>query len=147
MRILLAIDDSPHSRAAIESMRQRPWPQESVVRILSVVQPIPPFATELWYAPGVDTTGWEVEMEQRATALVTRVAATLQPSGLATEEVVRTGDPRMTIVNEATEWRADLIILGSHGYTGIQRLLLGSVAQYVVSHADCSVEVVREKRQ
>src|SRR5687768_7139629 len=107
MRILLAIDDSPHSRAAIESMRQRPWPQESVVRILSVVQPIPPFATELWYAPGVDTTGWEVEMEQRATALVTRVAATLQPSGLATEEVVRTGDPRMTIVNEAAEWRAD----------------------------------------
>ena len=146
MKILLAIDDSPHSRSAVESMRQRPWPQETVVRILSVVQPIPPFATELWYAPSVDITAWETEMDKRANALVTRVAATLQPAGLATEEIVRTGDPRMAIVHEASEWRADLIVLGSHGYTGIQRLLLGSVAQYVVSHADCSVEVVRERR-
>lgn len=146
MKILLAIDDSPHSRSAVESMRQRPWPQETVVRIMSVVQPIPPFATELWYAPSVDVTAWDAEMDKRANALVTRVAATLQPSGLATEEIVRTGDPRMTIVNEASEWRADLIVLGSHGYTGIQRLLLGSVAQYVVSHADCSVEVIRERR-
>ena len=39
----------------------------------------------------------------------------------------------------------DLIVVGSHGYSGIKRWLLGSVAQSVVSHAPCSVEVVRHK--
>ena len=48
-------------------------------------------------------------------------------------------------VDEATEWPADLIVLGSHGYTGLKRWLLGSVAQSVVAHASCSVEVVRGK--
>jgi nucleotide-binding universal stress UspA family protein len=53
------------------------------------------------------------------------------------------GDPRSVIVDEAQAWQADLIVLGSHGYTGIKKWLLGSVAQSVVSHAPCSVEVVR----
>jgi nucleotide-binding universal stress UspA family protein len=59
---------------------------------------------------------------------------------------VRHGDPRSVTIDEATEWRADLIVVGSHGYTGIKRLLLGSVAHSVVSHAPCSVEVVRQKQ-
>jgi nucleotide-binding universal stress UspA family protein len=58
---------------------------------------------------------------------------------------VRQGDPRTVIIDEAKAWSADLIVVGSHGYTGIKRLLLGSVAQSVVSHAPCSVEVVRPK--
>jgi nucleotide-binding universal stress UspA family protein len=61
--------------------------------------------------------------------------------------VVRRGDPRSVILEEAKEWDADLIVVGSHGYTGIKRLLLGSVAQSVVSHAPCSVEVVRQKTE
>ena len=49
------------------------------------------------------------------------------------------------IVDEAENWKADLIVVGSHGYTGIKKWLLGSVAQSVVSHAPCSVEVVRSR--
>jgi len=49
------------------------------------------------------------------------------------------------IVDEAENWKADLIVVGSHGYTGIKKWLLGSVAQSVVSHAPCSVEVVRHR--
>jgi nucleotide-binding universal stress UspA family protein len=59
---------------------------------------------------------------------------------------VRYGDARSCIVDEAKEWGADLIVVGSHGYTGLKRLLLGSVAQSVVTHAPCSVEVVRGKQ-
>ena len=59
---------------------------------------------------------------------------------------MRDGDPRTVIVDEAKEWSADLIVMGSHGYTGLKRLLLGSVAHSVVSHAPCSVEVVRVKQ-
>ena len=58
----------------------------------------------------------------------------------------REGDARSVIVDEAQKWSADLVMLGSHGYTGIKRLLLGSVALLVVSHAPCSVEIVRRKQ-
>jgi nucleotide-binding universal stress UspA family protein len=49
----------------------------------------------------------------------------------------------MVILDCATKWKADLIVVGSHGKNGIQRLLLGSVSEYVATHAKCSVEIVR----
>jgi nucleotide-binding universal stress UspA family protein len=56
------------------------------------------------------------------------------------------GSPRSVILDEAESWGADLVVVGSHGYGAWQRFLLGSVSQAVVSHAKCSVEVVRCKR-
>ncbi len=52
----------------------------------------------------------------------------------------------LAIDAEAKEWDADLIVVGSHGYMSLRRWLLGSVAQAVVAHAPCSVEVGRRKR-
>ena len=54
------------------------------------------------------------------------------------------GSPESRIVETAEEFGADLIIVGSHGYSRWERLLLGSVSQSVVHHAPCSVLVVRE---
>jgi len=82
---------------------------------------------------------------KQASQLTEKVANSLAASGLATETVVHDGDPRSVIVDEAENWKADLIVVGSHGYTGIKKWLLGSVAQSVVSHAPCSVEVVRSR--
>jgi nucleotide-binding universal stress UspA family protein len=53
------------------------------------------------------------------------------------------GSPRAVILDEAKCWDADLILVGSHGYRAWERFLMGSVSQAVVSHAKCSVEVVR----
>ena len=53
------------------------------------------------------------------------------------------GSPKRVILDEAQSWRPDLIVVGSHGYPTWERFLLGSVSQAVVSHAKCSVEVVR----
>jgi nucleotide-binding universal stress UspA family protein len=50
------------------------------------------------------------------------------------------------ILDEAERWDADLIVLGSHGYNGWQRFLLGSVSHAVATHAHCSVEIVRQKQ-
>jgi len=50
-----------------------------------------------------------------------------------------------TKVDQAKDWRADLIVLGSHGRSGIKRWILGSVAEAVVRHAPCSVEVARAR--
>jgi len=145
MKILLAIDDSPYSSEAVRAVAARPWPPGTTVRVLSAVEQIPPPAAELWYDAGGDLERARQELTKRAEQLTARVAESLAASGLKAAPVVRQGDPRSVIVDEAKEWGADLIVLGSHGYTGLKRLLLGSVAQSVVSHAPCSVEVVRQK--
>ena len=56
---------------------------------------------------------------------------------------VEVGPPAQVIVEEAEDWGADLIVVGSHGYGFWQRALLGSVSNAVVHHAPCSVLVVR----
>jgi nucleotide-binding universal stress UspA family protein len=147
MKIVLAVDGSQYSADAAEAVAARPWPPETLIRVLSTVEEVTPPASELWYDAGGSLERARQEMTTQAEQLTAGIAETLQASGLTTETAVRHGDARSCIVDEAKEWDADLIVVGSHGYTGIKRLLLGSVAQSVVSHAPCSVEVVRKKQQ
>ena len=146
MKILLAVDSSEYSAIAIKEVAKRPWLPRSTIRVVSVVEPITPPAAELWYDGGGDLEIANREMQKRATELTKATAAKLRGLGLKIEAVVRVGHARTAIVDEARKWSADLIVLGSHGRTGLERLLLGSVALSVVTHAPCSVEVVRSKR-
>jgi nucleotide-binding universal stress UspA family protein len=146
MKILLPVDASPYSAEAVRAVSKRPWPSGTKVRVLSAVEIVglPPMGP-LMYDVGGSLTELQQQRTKEATQLTERVAHSLAASGLATETAVHDGDPRSVIVDEAKDWRADLIVLGSHGYTGIKKWLLGSVAQSVVSHAPCSVEVVRKR--
>ncbi len=144
MKILLAVDGSSYSVAAAESVERRQWPPGTIVRVLSVVPDAVPATVELYAAGSLEET--RRLMDKEAERLTNEAAEAVRASGLMVETAVRHGDPRSVIIDEATDWLADLIVVGSHGYTGIKRLLLGSVAQSVVSHAPCSVEVVRPKR-
>jgi nucleotide-binding universal stress UspA family protein len=89
------------------------------------------------YAPELEQQGIQVR------ALVDKYAQQLRAEGYKVDSAIESGDIRETIIDSAARWRADLIILGSHGHKGMQRLLLGSVTESVVRHADCSVLVVR----
>lgn len=145
MKILLAIDGSPPSAAAIEEIAHRPWPTPSTVRILSVIQPYPPPATEVVLA-GAALEEIRGQLATQADRLTRQAGERLTaPGRLSVETAVGEGDPRTVIVDAADEWQADLIVVGSHGRTGLKRLMLGSVAQSVVAHAHCSVEVVRRR--
>ena len=144
MKILLAIDGSTASDDAIDEVRQRPWPTPSTVRILSVTLPYSPIAPDAVFTTATfdDIRALEAEEGERLTrAAGQQIAA---PS-VTVETTVCEGDPRTTIVEVADDWNADLIVVGSHGRTGLNRLLMGSVAQSVVAHAHCSVEVVRRR--
>jgi general stress protein 26/nucleotide-binding universal stress UspA family protein len=145
MKILLSVDDSRYSSEAVREVIERTWPPDTIVRVLSAVEDIPPPTADLWYDATGNLERANQELEERFEQLSARVAESLADAGLKAEPVVRHGDPRSVIVEEAKEWGADLIVVGSHGYTGLKRLLLGSVAQSVVGHAPCSVEVVRIK--
>jgi nucleotide-binding universal stress UspA family protein len=144
MKILLTIDGSPHSQDAVEEVARRPWPPNTRIRVLSVIQPYTPPATEFVLA-GATLEDMRRQQTLEAERLTSRAAEVMNAASVTSETVVREGDPRSAIVDEATEWGADLIVVGSHGRTGLKRWLLGSVAQAVVSHAPCSVEVVRRR--
>jgi nucleotide-binding universal stress UspA family protein len=147
VKILLAVDDSEYSNAAVGEMAKRPWPRGTTVRVLTVIEPFPPIAIEPWYGGRESLVQVDKEMKKRAQDLLKKTAVSLKKKGIKTQSVVLEGDARSVIVREAEKWKADLIVLGSHGYTGIKRLLLGSVASFVVNHAPCSVEIVRKKEQ
>jgi nucleotide-binding universal stress UspA family protein len=145
MKILLAIDDSEYSAAAVKEVAKRPWPKVTTVRVLTLVEPFPAVAIEPWYGARESLERIDDAEKKRARELTNKAADTLKKAGIKAQSTIRQGDPRSEIVEEAEESRADLIIMGSHGFTGIKRWLLGSVASSVVSHAPCSVEVVRLK--
>jgi len=140
MKILLAVDDSKFSDAALQAMIAQFPPQGTEVRVLHVVEPIalaPPPQMSAGYAP---------ELESRVKdgrELVERDAQRLRAAGFKAEGAVESGDIREKIIDAAAEWRADIIVMGSHGRRGVQRFLLGSVAEHVARHAQCSVEIVR----
>ena len=146
MRILLAVDGSTYSQRAVDEVARRPWPPATTIRVLSVLQPYTPPAVDIVLA---GATFEEIRQQQRSDAerLTAGAAAALASAGLGgVETAVREGDPRSEIVEEANSSSADLIVVGSHGRTGIERWVMGSVAESVVAHAPCSVEVVRQRR-
>ncbi len=140
MRILLAVDESKSSQQAVEKIAQQFRRENAEVRILHVLEPVSPAA------PPQMAAGYAPELEalaKPARELLARAAKSLTDAGFKTETVLREGDIRETILDIAQEWKADLIVIGSHGRSGIQRFLLGSVTESVARHAPCSVEIVR----
>ena len=83
------------------------------------------------------------ELLEKASELVTKAGERLRAEGFRVETVIREGFSRPDIVDIAADWHADLIVVGAHGRRGLERLLLGSVSDFVSRHAKCSVEIVR----
>lgn len=149
MKILLAIDGSEFSNAAVEEVANKPWPKGSEVKILSVAEPPALAVVETWVPPYDYYEKLEEAAVAQAREAVDKAAARLRKSHdekLPVSIQVTVGHPRVVITDEAEAWGADLIIVGSHGYRGLTRLWLGSVSQAVASHAKCSVEIVRSRK-
>ena len=143
MRILLAIDDSRFSQAAIEAVMAQVRLHDSEVRILHVVESPPLLvAREMaGYEPALETA--LESQKQNAEALVEKAAELLRARGLSVSVALEVGDPKSRILDVAEEWHADLIVLGSHGRRGLDRFLMGSVSDAVARHAKCSVQIGR----
>jgi len=143
MKILIAIDDSDFSRAALQSVIARPWPPDTAVKVLHVVEP-PSLLM------GREMGGYDPEFEavwkavrEQAKDMVSKAAEKLRVAKFDVSTELVEGDPKSQIIDAAKEWRADMIVLGSHGRSGLGRFLMGSVSQDVVRHAHCSVEIIR----
>ena len=148
MKILLAVDGSEYSKFAAESVAGRPWPAGSVVKVISAIEP-PYFpTTETWTLPESYYAEIETAGKDQARGAIQSAADMLRASKVAQLEIIseaRDGHAKDVILDEAKQWGADLIVLGSHGYRGLRRFLLGSVSHAVAAHAPCSVEIVRKQ--
>lgn len=146
MKILLAVDGSEYSNAAADSVAKRPWPAESEVKIIAVMEIVQPYLTEMWAVSDEFWEDMDKSAKAQANAAIEKARACFQAanrSDLLISTDIPKGNPRNVILDMAEAWGADLIVLGSHGYTGLKRVLLGSVSQAVAAHAKCSVEIVR----
>jgi nucleotide-binding universal stress UspA family protein len=147
MKVLLAIDDSSWSRSAADAVMTQMRPGDIEVRVLHAVEwPIggPPYLT---FAVGPAAIDGVFALRQKALdagkSLVEEVAARLRAAGFAATGMVTEDDARSVIVDAAAAWKADLIVMGSHGRRGLDRFAMGSVAESVMRRARCSVQIVR----
>ena len=151
MKILLAIDDSKFSEAAIRMVVAQNRPQDTEVLVLHVLESIeiifPQLAAEYssgYYPPEpVDLDKLREQRRKPTRELVADTAEKLRCAGFPVDTTVTEGDARDEIIDKAAEWHADLIVVGSHGRKGFDRFLLGSVSEFVTRHARCSVQIVR----
>jgi len=146
MKILVASDGSECSAAAVRFVASRPWPQGTEVKVLAVPEPFFPIGEFPYFAAEeieqVNTTALK-EAKKFADAGVEILSKTKIKT--AVETPFPQDVPARIILKEAERWGANLIVLGSHGRRGFDRLTLGSVSEHVAFHAHCSVEVVREQ--
>jgi nucleotide-binding universal stress UspA family protein len=137
VKVLLATDGSPHSVNAVREVAKWPWGDSTEVKIIYVIEPIPD--------PSYNGGATRARLDE-GRRIVERAVEQLQAiSGgrLRIWTEVMEGSPKEAILREADCWKADLIVVGSHGYTGLKRFLLGSVSQAVAMHANCSVQIAR----
>ncbi len=147
MKILIAVEDEKFGEAIVDFVAEHQWPHGSEIRLIHAIEPI--FVSALAGYPTELINNLNEERHRASKSLLltlgTEIAKKL-PAIPVKEEVID-GQPKEVIVRTAREWPADLIVIGSHGRTGIGQFLLGSVSMSVLSAAPCSVMVVKLPRE
>ncbi len=146
LRLVIGVDNSPHSNAAVDAVCRREWPTGTEVRLVAAVDTVMAITPDpsqpsivKWIEVGDEDT-WD-----QARQIFEQSADKLRSAGLNAAVMIRRGNPTDQLLEEAESWGADCIFVGAKGMRGIDRLLLGSVSSPVSARANCSVEVVRPK--
>jgi len=146
MKIMLGLDESSFSQQAVQSVIEEFRPRGTEVQVVHVIEPISAYFSAEWFphfVPQVEKI--EKDRLKEASALVEKVCEKLRKAGFRNSKAILRGDPKAALLDRASEWKPDLIVVGSHGLKGLNRLLMGSVSDAVVRHAACSVQVVRSQ--
>jgi nucleotide-binding universal stress UspA family protein len=133
--IVLATDGSKHSAAAAERAISFAKAYGGELRVLSVVDVPAEFYAE---APAAVE-----DLVRKAKGFVSDVKKQAEAAGVKTETYVGEAEAYLAVNNLALEQKADMIVLGSHGRTGLRRLLMGSVTEKVIGYAPCPILVVK----
>jgi universal stress protein A len=143
MKILIGVDDSPHAQAALDFVRRMKWPDGTRAILVSAIRPPVTVYSEIQVPAALQTERILEDQIQYHQEIVSRAEKRLREAGLLTEARVLEGDPREVLVETARSEGVDLLVVGSHGRTGLAKLLMGSVASHVMGHASCNVLVAK----
>ena len=151
MKILLAVDGSKHALAAIlKCCEIVAISEETEIKIVSVAN----ISSSIGVEPYVTSSEFHLsinkEIKKMAETFVADAKFTvIEKLGdkVKLETKILRGSPKVEIVEEAENWGADLIVVGSHGYGFFERMLIGSVSNAILHHAPCSVLVVKLREQ
>ena len=147
-KILVAIDGSEKSQAVVNDVACQHFPDDSELRVISVVGPTySPSAYPMEgnymnvYAEIAESESERCRSSVESAATKLRIENVSNRISISTKVLL--GSAKGAILEEADSYEPDLIVVGSHGHGGVERFLLGSVAQAVALHAKCSVKIVR----
>lgn len=141
-RVVVPVDFSPSSQQAVDYAVDLARQYGAELHLLHVLLDLDAIAAE----PGVafaPVDEWMPQLVKLAEKKLADLKASVS-SGLTTVTAVRDGSPGSEVVRYATDVKADLIVMSTHGRTGLKHILLGSVAENVIRHAACPVLVVRQ---
>lgn len=141
-RILVALDGSDCSHKALDLAVTLAKEQGASCTVCTVVDVVRA-AASMTFATGDIVNEWIVTLNKDARQIENEAVAKHAASGVSIETQLVEGDPASALLDVAKKMDADLIIMGSHGRTGLKRLWLGSVAESVVQEATVPVLIVR----
>lgn len=141
-RVLVPVDFSEPSKSALQYAQSLGKQLGAALTLIHVVEPF--WYPHDWdYVPGFEGKIGTEAREKEARKRLAGLATELVDSSVPTEPCVRVGTPWNEIVSAAENLDADLIIIGTHGRTGLKHVVMGSTAERVVRHAHCPVLVAR----
>ena len=145
VRLVVGIDGSPASEAAVRAVAARNWPSNSEVKLVAVDDPLVPDYFGKVIPPLANMIEEDKQEELSwANQIASNSLKLLAGTNLKVTPVLREGDPKRELTKAAEEWGADCIFVGSTGFSNrVERFVLGSVSAAVAARAHCSVEVVR----
>jgi len=141
-KILVPIDFSDYSKSALKYAVNFAKSFNADMTLIYVVEPIvypPDFSMGQIAIPTVST-----EWDERACEELDKLAKTQIPADVKVKTIIKTGKPFVEIIETATEENIDLIIIATHGHSGVEHILFGSTAEKVVRKAPCPVLTLRE---
>jgi nucleotide-binding universal stress UspA family protein len=144
-RILVPIDLSENSLVPLDQAVDLAKRYEAEVFLVHVIEPV--YFTGA-FAGEIPVVMAEVRdaQERQANAVLDKVVQRLRKEAVPCRALITDGSPYLGIVEAARQNKADVIVMATHGRTGVSHLFLGSVAERVVRTADCPVLTVRSKR-
>jgi nucleotide-binding universal stress UspA family protein len=139
-KILVCLDGSPLAEAALPHAQILASDEEAEVILLRVsVNP----AAEFSFSDPAIANKFIQDMEAETLHYLQSVRSRLQKAGFRTSFLIRQGTVAETILQTASETKTDVIVMSTHGRSGIQRWLLGSVADRIVTHSNIPVMLIR----
>jgi len=142
-RILVPTDFSEASYSAFGAAGELAEQYRADIVLLHVIPPVPLFAYDV---PALDMSVYSRTLREAAMGHLHTLISHRFPRGIAIEPQVALGDPARTIVRNARETGADMVVISTHGETGWRHTLFGSVTEKVVRHADRPVLVIQAER-